>query len=74
MKKAEWIQIHTNGASTTFARYYEGQTAEGAPIFVFEKMEVDITAGGHAEIFGREEFDNERAAQLRVTQAVGNAV
>lgn len=73
MNNAEWVQIHTNGASTTFARYYEGQNAEGDTVFFFEKMATDIV-NNIVEIFGVEEFDSENAAQLRVNQAVSSAV
>lgn len=70
MKPNTWVQIHTNGASTTFARFYEGQTDTGEPTFVFEKMESDITAGGHAELFGREDFISAEGAANRLSEAV----
>jgi hypothetical protein len=70
MNEATWTQIHTNGASTTFARWYTGQIDSGETTFIFEKMEVDITAGGRAEIFGREDFDTAQQAQWRVRVAL----
>ena len=70
MNEATWTQIHTNGASTTFARWYTGQIDSGETTFVFEKMEVDITAGGRAEVFGREDFDSAPQAQGRVRVAL----
>ena len=70
MNEATWTQIHTNGASTTFARWYTGQMDSGRETFVFEKMEVDITAGGRAEVFGREDFDTAQQAQWRVRVAL----
>jgi hypothetical protein len=66
----KWIQIHTNGASTTFARFYEGQDADGDTIFYFEKMEVDTTGESHAEIFGIEEYENEADAAERLRAAI----
>lgn len=69
-----WYQIHTNGASTTFARFYEGQDETGETVFVFQKMESDITSGGHAEIFGEQSFGSEEAARSRLDEALELAV
>ena len=60
-----WYQIHTNGAVTTFARFYEGQSDAGSPIFVFEKMQAD-SVNKLIEVFGEEEYDELTAAINRV--------
>lgn len=73
MNENTWMQIHTNGASTTFARFYAGQTDSGQPIFVFQKMEVDITGGGHAEIFGEEQYQFASDAAYRLVAAIKDA-
>ena len=66
----KWIQIHTNGATTTFARFYEGKNEGGETIFPFEKMQVDTTGGSYAEIFGVEEYGTEADAAERLRVAV----
>ena len=74
-KAATWYQIHTNGGTHTFARYYEGETAYGAPRYVFEKMSTDTTTeDGGAELFGREHFTTEAAAIVRLRQALEAAL
>jgi hypothetical protein len=71
MKPATWYQIHTNGGTHTFARYYEGQTAYGAPRYVFEKMSTDTTGTGQEpELFGREHFEREDLAAARLADAI----
>jgi len=78
MKIHTWYQIHTNGGTTTFARYTTAQVPEDkgdivviAEIGVFEKLSVDTTTPqGSAEIFGREEFGDENAAMARLAEAV----
>jgi hypothetical protein len=72
MSANTWIQIHTNGASTTFARWYEGQNAEGDTIFVFEKMATDFV-NNLIEVFGVEEFGSVEGATNRVQEAVALA-
>jgi hypothetical protein len=70
MKPAIWYQIHTNGGAHTFARYYEGQTAYGAPVYMFEKMSADTTgAGQEPELFGREAYETEAGAVARLLAA-----
>ena len=66
-----WYQIHTNGGTTTFARWYVGMTEQGEPVFGFEKLQADHSfEGGHAEIFGREEFSSMEAVVSRVQEAI----
>lgn len=60
-----WYQIHTNGAVTTFARFYEGKSDAGATIFAFEKMQVD-NVNKFVEVFGEEEYDELSKAINRV--------
>ena len=60
-----WYQIHTNGAVTSFARFYEGKSDAGATIFVFEKMQAD-SVNKLIEVFGEEEYDELTAAINRV--------
>ena len=70
-KVATWYQIHTNGGTHTLARYYEGRTEAGDLVYVFEKMAADTTTQeGGAELFGREHFETEAAAIVRVRQAL----
>jgi hypothetical protein len=73
MEETKWVQIHTNGANTTFARWYTGQNENGGSVYIFEKMGVDITAGGHAELFGSEQFAYADEARERVRVAVRDA-
>jgi hypothetical protein len=72
MSENTWIQIHTNGASTTFARWYEGQTEEGETVFVFEKMATDFV-NNIVEVFGIEKFGSPEGAANRVQEAVALA-
>jgi hypothetical protein len=74
IKSNTWYQIHTNGATTTFARFYEGQDETGATLFIFQKMQSDITTDGFAEIFGEQGFDTEEAARSRLDEALELAV
>lgn len=69
MSENTWFQIHTNGASTTFARWYEGQNAEGETTFYFEKMATDFV-NNLVEVFGIEEFGSAEGAANRVQEAV----
>lgn len=64
-KANTWYQIHTNGAVTTFARFYEGKSDAGSAIFVFEKMQAD-SVNKLIEVFGEEEYDELTAAINRV--------
>ena len=74
-KAATWYQIHTNGGTHTFARYYEGQDEKGGRVYVFEKMSTETTfQGGGAELFGREHFTTEAAAIVRLRQALEAAL
>jgi len=72
MSENTWIQIHTNGASTTFARWYEGQDAEGDTVFYFEKMATDFV-NNLIEVFGVEEFGSVEGATSRVQEAIALA-
>jgi hypothetical protein len=72
MSENTWIQIHTNGASTTFARWYEGQDAEGDTVFYFEKMATDFV-NNIVEVFGVEEFGSAEGATNRIQEAVALA-
>lgn len=72
MNANTWYQIHTNGASTTFARWYEGQDAEGDTTFYFEKMATDFV-NNLVEVFGIEEFGSAEGAANRVQEAVALA-
>lgn len=70
-----WYQIHTNGGTTTFARIYQGQDADGFGCFWFEKMAVDSTTPeGSAEIFGHEDFTSEITAHNRLERAIAEAI
>lgn len=74
MERNVWVQIHTNGGTTTFARWYEERATNNNLMFVFEKMAVDTTTpSGSAEIFGREEFIFPSGASARVAEAVALA-
>jgi len=64
-----WYQIHTNGAVTTFARFYEGQSPEGDTIFYFEKMQTD-NVNNLVEVFGIEEYENAADAAERLRVAI----
>lgn len=78
MKRNTWYQIHTNGGTTTFARYTRQEIAQEngdveilVEIGVFEKLSVDTTTPqGSAEIFGRQEFEDVEAAAARLAEAV----
>lgn len=70
-----WYQIHTNGGTTTFARIYQGQDANGFGCFIFEKMAADTTTRlGGAEIFGSEEFTGDLTAYERLTAAIESGI
>lgn len=74
MERNTWVQIHTNGGTTTFARWYAERATNNELMFVFEKMAVDTTTpSGSAEIFGREEFILPSGASARVAEAVALA-
>ena len=72
MSENTWIQIHTNGASTTFARWYKGENFDGETIFYFEKMATDFV-NNLIEVFGVEEFGSAEGATNRVQEAVALA-
>jgi len=65
---SDWKQIHTNGATTTFARYY--QQDDGA--YRFQKLAADHTAepSGFAEIYGDEILPTLAEAIARLDEAV----
>jgi len=67
----EWKQIHTNGATTTFARIYEEATPRGSE-WVFQKLAAD-QVDGSAEMFGEERFGSREAADDRLREAVALA-
>jgi hypothetical protein len=72
MSENVWVQIHTNGGTTTFARWrkYEDHTL-GVMEYAFEKMSVDsATPEGGVELFGFQAFADEAAAKARVAEAV----
>lgn len=70
-----WYQIHTNGGTTTFARIYQGQDADGYGCFWFEKMAVDTTTPqGSAEIFGHEDFTGDLTAYGRLAAAIESGI
>jgi hypothetical protein len=73
MEPNTWVQIHTNGASTTFARFYEAQTDEGATIFRFEKMAAD-SVNKITEVFGESDYLDVLGAQGRLADAVKTGV
>jgi hypothetical protein len=69
-----WYQIHTNGGTTTFARWTTIRAENGVDILdAFEKMSVDTTSEtGSAEIFGREWFtDGGATARLALAMESG---
>lgn len=65
LQDAKWYQIHTNGATTTFARYYASPDGTGE----FEKMQVDVV-NGTAEVFGEEHYFDWQDAKTRVRVAI----
>ena len=65
---SNWTQIHTNGATTTFARWYRLDAPSGTT-FVFEKMAADVV-NGTTEVFGREEFGEWHGVDARMAEAV----
>ena len=72
MPENTWVQIHTNGGTTTFARWrkYEDHTL-GVMEYAFEKLSVDTTTPqGSAELFGFQVFDTAEAAMERLDEAV----
>jgi hypothetical protein len=73
MEPNTWYQIHTNGASSTFARFYEAQTDEGATIFRFEKMAADFV-NKITEVFGESDYLDVLGAQGRLAEAIKTGV
>ena len=72
MKRNTWYQIHTNGGTTTFARWrkYPDYTLNVVE-YLFEKMSVDTTTPqGSVEMFGDEVFGTAEAATARLAEAV----
>lgn len=65
-------QIHTNGATFTFARVYELKRPEGT-VWIFEKMAADIV-NSECETYGIEEFDLQYYAETRLQQAIKEGV
>jgi len=68
LKEAQWYQIHTNGAQTTLARFYEGQDEVGGAVFYFEKLSVDIV-NKTSEVFNGESFPTRDEAAHRLVRA-----
>jgi len=68
VEPAVWYQIHTNGATTTFARYYRQDDG----LYRFQKLAADHTAEptGFAEIFGDEVMESLGEVSLRMTRAI----
>jgi hypothetical protein len=62
---AKWYQIHTNGGTTTFARYYQSPDGTGE----FEKMAVDHV-NDTSESFGEEHYYDWRDAMTRLRVAI----
>jgi hypothetical protein len=74
-KENLWVQIHTNGGTTTFARWrkYPDYTLNVVE-YLFEKMSVDSTTPqGSVENFGDEVFGTAEAAIARLDEAVALA-
>ena len=74
-KENLWFQIHTNGGTTTFARWrkYPDYTLNVVE-YLFEKMSVDSTTPqGSVEVFGDEIFATADAAMARLDEAVALA-
>jgi hypothetical protein len=69
----DWVQIHTNGADTTFARVYEYRLADLRKVWKFEKMNAD-QVNGVAEVFGHEVFESQYEAERRLRFAVNSGV
>lgn len=69
LQDAKWYQIHTNGATTTFARYYASPDTTGE----FEKMQVDLV-DGTAEVFATEHYFDWQDAKTRVRVAIKEGV
>jgi hypothetical protein len=70
-KENLWVQIHTNGGTTTFARWrkYPDYTLNVIE-FLFEKMQVDTSSRvGSVEIFGEQIFGTAAAAMARLDEA-----
>ena len=65
---SNWTQIHTNGATTTFARWYRLDAPSGTT-FVFEKMAADFV-NQITEVFGREDFISAEGAANRLAEAI----
>jgi len=71
-KENLWVQIHTNGGTTTFARWrkYPDYTLNVVE-YLFEKMSVDTTTPqGSVEVFGDQIFGTAEAAMARLDEAV----
>lgn len=73
MSENTWTQIHTNGASTTFARYYKATDDTGATLWAFEKLATDYV-NSIAESFGQEYFPTEDEARDRFLTAKAEGV
>jgi hypothetical protein len=74
VEEAKWVQIHTNGATTTFARWYTGMKESGETTYIFEKMQVDTINGGKdITIFGEEHFAYADEARERARVAIRDA-
>ena len=65
LQDAKWYQIHTNGATATFARYYASPDGTGE----FEKVSVDFVNGTN-EVFGEEHYHDWQDAKTRVRVAI----
>ena len=65
LQDAKWYQIHTNGASITFARFYMNPDGTGE----FEKMEADHV-NGTCDIFAEEHYYEWQDARTRLRVAI----
>ncbi len=69
LQDAKWYQIHTNGATATFARFYASPDGTGE----FEKVSVDFVNGTN-EVFGEEHYYDWQDAKTRVRVAIKEGV
>jgi hypothetical protein len=73
VKANTWYQLHTNGASVTFARYYKGTAAGGADVFIFEKLDVDLVVSS-CQLYSVEAYVEELEAMARLTQSMAQGI
>jgi hypothetical protein len=65
LQDAKWYQIHANGGTTTFARYYASPDGTGE----FEKLAVDHINDTN-ELFGGEHYHDWQDAKTRLRVAI----